>query len=413
MQRLLTILFWSVIAAAFVGPGTVTTCARAGVEHRFALLWALAFSTLTCFVLQEASARVAVVSRQDLGRALRARFGPGPLGMLVVLLVLGAIVLGCAAYQAGNLLGAVSGVTVGLARSGGGGAWASVLTVALAGAAALLLWLARTVTVARLMGLVVAVMGIAFVVTAVVLRPSPGALLRGLTAPTLPAGAGLLVLGLVGTTVVPYNLFLGSGLARGQRLSEVRFGLAVAVVLGGVISMAVLVVGSAVPAPFEFEALARALSGRLGAWARVSFAAGLFCAGFSSAITAPLAAAVTARGLFARDRDPRWGERSWRWRAVWLGVLLPGVGFAVAAFLRGGGGSAVPVQVIVLAQAFNGLLLPLVAVFLMVVVNDRGLMGERGVNSARANVLMGVVVAVTVGLGASAAWRAVARLLAS
>ena len=69
MQRLLNILLWSVIAAAFIGPGTVTTAASSGARFGFALLWALLFSTVACLVLQEASARVAVVSGRTLALA--------------------------------------------------------------------------------------------------------------------------------------------------------------------------------------------------------------------------------------------------------------------------------------------------------------------------------------------------------
>ena len=79
----------------------------------------------------------------------------------------------------------------------------------------------------------VAVMGGAFLLTGLLLKPPPGEVLAGLAVPSVPAGSSLLVLGLVGTTVVPYNLFLGSGIARGPRLGEARFGLAVAIVLGG------------------------------------------------------------------------------------------------------------------------------------------------------------------------------------
>jgi manganese transport protein len=52
MKRLASILFWSVIAAAFVGPGTVTTCAAAGSRFGLTLLWALSFSVVACFLLQ-------------------------------------------------------------------------------------------------------------------------------------------------------------------------------------------------------------------------------------------------------------------------------------------------------------------------------------------------------------------------
>ncbi len=104
---------------------------------------------------------------------------------------------------------------------------------------------------AQLLSATVAVMGVAFLATVILLRPPLDTVLQGSFLPTLPAGAGLLVLGLVGTTVVPYNLFLGSGIAAGQTLRELRFGLSVAVVLGGIISMGVLVVGAAVEGPFS------------------------------------------------------------------------------------------------------------------------------------------------------------------
>ena len=51
MRRLLAVLFWSVLAAAFIGPGTVTTAASSGSRFGTSLLWALVFSTLACWAL--------------------------------------------------------------------------------------------------------------------------------------------------------------------------------------------------------------------------------------------------------------------------------------------------------------------------------------------------------------------------
>ena len=394
VRRLVAVLVWSVIAAAFIGPGTVTTCAAAGVEHRYALLWALAFSTVATLVLQEASARLAVVSGRDLAAALRERAGAGGPGVgaaLVLLLVLGAVVVGCAAYEAGNILGAVAGAALAVALP------APLLTIAIVALAAALLAAGSPRRVALLLSALVAVMGVAFLVTAVLLSPPAVELLTGLVVPSLPAGSGLLVLGLVGTTVVPYNLFLGSGLARGQALAEIRFGLAVAVLLGGVISMGIVVVGAAVPGPFGFPALAAVLARRLGAWAGGLFAWGLFAAGLSSAVTAPLAAALTARGLFARsdaaggEVEGRWRDRGWRFRAVWIGVLATGLGFGLSGIR--------PVPVILLAQALNGVLLPVAALFLLLAVNDRRLVGVRGLNGPLSNTAMAAVVFVTLVLG--------------
>lgn len=393
MRRLLNILFWSIVAAAFIGPGTVTTASSSGARFGFTLLWALLFSTVACLVLQEASARLTVVSGRPLARAIRERFHGGVTGGLVLLTVLGAIVVGCAAYEAGNILGGVAGAVL------GSGAPAAVLTVGVGVIAALLLFFGSTGFVARALGVLVALMGAAFLVTAVMIRPDVPALLRGAFVPRMPAGAGLLVLGLVGTTVVPYNLFLGSGIAEGQRLGDVRTGLAVSVVLGGVISMGILVVGTAVSGAFDFAALSDVLSQRLGRWASLFFAAGLFAAGLSSAITAPLAAAITARGLFDGGGG-RWDERSSAYRAVWGGVLATGVAFGLAGVK--------PIPVIILAQALNGIVLPFVAVFLLFVVNDRALMGEH-VNGATANAIAGAVVAVTVVLGVSKVLGALSR----
>ncbi len=218
IRRLLAIMLWSVLAAAFIGPGTVTTAASAGASFGYALLWALLFSTIACAVLQEAAARLTIAGGLDLGQALRERYPGGAARLLVLGLVLGAIVLGCAAYEAGNILGGVAGAQLvsGLSQQ----AW----TLILGAVAAVLLWFNSPGRVARSLALLVAAMGVAFLWTAWLLRPEIGELLGGALRPSLPAGSSVLALGLVGTTVVPYNLFLGSGLASGGRLAETRFG---------------------------------------------------------------------------------------------------------------------------------------------------------------------------------------------
>lgn len=396
MKRILQILFWAVIPAAFIGPGTVTTCASAGAGFGYALLWALTFSTIATVVLQEASARVTVVSGRNLAEAIRDRFRGGATGLLVLLLVLGAVVLGNAAYEAGNVLGASAGAALGANVDG------RLATLLIGAVAAAVLWIGTPRVVTTVLAATVAFMGIAFLATAFLLSPPAGQVVRGSVVPAVPAGSGLLILGLVGTTVVPYNLFLGSGIARGQNLRDIRFGLSVAVVLGGLISMGILIAGADVEGAFSYEAVSATLSARLGAWAGPLFAWGLFAAGFSSAITAPLAAAVTARGLFGQNTD-RWEPRGWRYRAVWMGVLAVGVGFGLAGVR--------PIPAIILAQALNGVLLPFAAVFLLVIVNDRGLMGDAGINGPATNAVTAAVVAVTLVLGVSGVLRAAATTL--
>jgi Mn2+/Fe2+ NRAMP family transporter len=167
--------------------------------------------------------------------------------------------------------------------------------------------------------------------------------------------------------------------------------------------MAVVVVGTAVVGDFGFAALGEVLSSKLGGWAYRLFAIGLLGAGLLSAITAPLAAAITARDLFSeKPEDERWSPRSWRYRSVGGSILAIGVFFGVSGIR--------PIPAIILAQALNGVLLPLVSIFLLIVINDRTLMKEQS-NGSIGNLLMGGVVWISLLLGVFAVWRAVARTL--
>jgi len=396
MKRLLAIGLGAVIAGAFVGPGTVTTAAAAGAAHGAALLWALAFSVLATLVLQLTVARLTALSGRELGEVLRQRYPAGVRGAAVVVLVVGAVIVGCAAYEAGNIVGGAAGASRLLPLA------PPLLAAVIGAAAGVLLWIGTPRVVAHAFTALVGVMGVAFLATAVRIGPELPELLSGLVMPRLPPGAGTLALGLVGTTVVPYNLFLGSSLARGRELNELRFGLVVAVLAGGVISAGVLLTGTAVTGVFSFDALAEVLAARLGAWAAVLFGVGLFAAGFTSAVSAPLAAAVTARSLFGSAGDPRWERTGRHYRAVWLAVLATGVVFGMAGVR--------PIPVILLAQVLNGLLLPVAAVALLLVANDRRLLGADGVCRPSESVLISLVTLVTVLLGASAVLRGAAAV---
>jgi manganese transport protein len=59
------------IAAAFIGPGTVTLCSIAGLNFGFSLLWTLALSVLATIVLQEMSARLGIISKKGLSEVIR------------------------------------------------------------------------------------------------------------------------------------------------------------------------------------------------------------------------------------------------------------------------------------------------------------------------------------------------------
>jgi Mn2+/Fe2+ NRAMP family transporter len=380
-KKIAGILFWSIIAAAFIGPGTVTTAARSGADFGLVLLWALLFGTLACLLLQEAAARITLGSGLSLGNAIHKSLGSGAKAQWAKGLVVLSVVFGCAAYQAGNILGAVSGLEVVWQVP----AWQGTLVVSLG--ASLGLWWGRLKTLQNLLSVLVAVMGLVFFALALQLPWDFKEALSGLLIPSLPPGSELLALGLIGTTIVPYNLFLASGISSGQGIPEMRFGLSVAVILGGVISMAILVVGSQLGGGFSFDALASLLDDLTGGNGSLLLGIGLFCAGFTSSVTAPFAAAITWQTVMGKSSN--YSDRSFR--LIWMAVMLVGFLFGISGYR--------PVPIILLAQTLNGILLPIAALFLLRVMNQKGLLPPHLRNNGLQNVLMVVVVSVAVMLG--------------
>ncbi len=378
-KGLSSVLFWSVISAAFIGPGTVTTASSAGAAHQLHLLWALTFSTLATILLQEASARITLASGKSLGEIIALQY-IGRRGQQLKIGLFLAVAFGCAAYEAGNILGAVSGLLFLIT-----GIPKSILTLGLGAFYGALLWTNNFQFIARAMGIVVFLMGIAFIWVAVQIDFTAAEFLKGAFVPTFPSGASLLIIGLIGTTIVPYNLFLASGIGQGQDIKEMRIGIAIAVLLGGIISMAILMAGTLVESTYSYEALTQAMTAKLGAWAVGLFGFGLFAAGMSSAITAPLAAAITGRSLLG------WSQNSRYYKIVWIAVLAIGLFFGLTEIR--------PIPAIILAQAINGVLLPIVAIFLLLAVNDTQLLPKDFRNKLRTNILMLLIVGVATVLG--------------
>jgi len=394
-QGFTSMLFWSVLSAAFIGPGTVTTASQAGAQFRLQLVWALTFSTLGTILLQETAARLTIASGKNLGQIIALQYGDGKRGLQLKWLVFIAVVFGCAAYQAGNLIGAVSGIIFFTSVS------RTLVTLILGLLCGALLWVGNFTFLSRALSIMVAVMGIAFIYVACQLPVSGGEWMKNLVWPAFPEGSNLLIIGLIGTTIVPYNLFLGSGIGQDQNIHEMRVGIALAVFIGGVISIAILAAGVSVQGAYSYEALATSLTAVLGRWAIVLFGLGLFAAGMSSAITAPWAAAITGQSLFGAS-DPAWQTNAVKYRGVWILVLGIGMVFGLM--------NLPPIPAIILAQALNGVLLPVITIFLLFAANNVALLGEKYANGFLTNFFTILIVGVTIFLGLNNIWSAINRI---
>lgn len=342
------------IAAAFIGPGTVTTCIRAGVEFNYALLWALLLSILATVILQEISGRLGLVTGQGLPSLLKNSVSRTWLKYALLGLILSAVIIGNTAYEAGNIAGGVLGLEALFGpRYKGLFAW-------LIGAFAFgLLWAGSYKLLEKVFAGLVALMSVSFLLTAVLVKPELSGIAKGMFIPRLDSDSLFTVMALIGTTVVPYNLFLYPALVRqrwsgASHMGEMRRDIAGSVLIGGLVSMAIMVTaaGSGLLQIEGILDMAAALEPIYGVAARYATGIGLLAAGITSAITAPLAAAYVAQQCF----DWKEGNRFWKFRMVWLGVLLFGV-VSLSMDFR-------PLEVIFFAQVANALLLPLIALML-------------------------------------------------
>lgn len=386
-----------IIAAAFIGPGTVTTASLAGANFGFHLVWALLFSIFATIVLQDMAARLGVATGKGLASAMKDMVSTPWLKMLFIALIVSAIGIGNAAYESGNLTGAAIGLDA--FWEIGTGTWALILGVL----AIALLWTGSYSWIENVLVYLVFIMAGVFFITLIVAKPDISLMFSQLLQPRLAADSITTILALIGTTIVPYNLFLHASLVAKSSLSTdninsdksdaikaCRKQSATAISMGGLITLVVM--ATAMMAFFNQAAtmdagnMGEQLKPVLGDKAQWFFALGLFAAGLTSAITAPLAAAYAVCGALGLSDD----MKSKGFRAVWLTIIVCGVAVAALGFK--------PLPAILFAQATNGLLLPIIAIFLLVVMNKSKALGEFK-NTLWSNLAGVIVVSVVVGLG--------------
>ena len=381
------------VAAAFIGPGTLTTATAAGASSGLALAWSLLFALIATVVLQELAMRSSLVTQQDLA-ALARQFG-GPLWgrWLIAPLIVLAIGVGNAAYQSGNLSGAAIGLTTFFPDR------FSLIVLFLSAIAGALILSNRYRWLERSLVALVVLMALLFIGLAVALLPNLLALSTERLAPRFSEDDGLLVLALIGTTIVPYNLFLHATAARRRwgntalnaALREARWETFIAITIGAVITLAIMSVAAVLlETPSDrsaFDALIHQVEQRLPGVGAALLATGLFAAGCSSALAAPIAAGWAVCGALGLSTD----ETGTAFKSVALVVLAIGAGLALLANR--------PQALIVTAQAANAMLLPIVAIILLLIANSK-LIPDPWKNSKMINLLAAAIIALVIALAA-------------
>ena len=359
------------IITGFAGndAGGVTTYTAAGARFGFSLLWLLLVASLSLGVVQEMCARMGAVTGKGLSDLIRERFG-------VRWTIVAMLALFIA--NASNVIAEYAGIAASLGLVG----VPPFVSVPVAGLVvwALIVFASYHVVERALFALILAFL--AYPVSIAILRPDWGQVGRGFF-PGVPAEPGALVmaLALVGTTVTPYLLFYLQASVVDKGIDRESFGWArldalMGATLSGVFAFFILVVSGSVLHPAGIgantaEEAARALQPLAGGAAGLLFGVGLLGASLLGLTVMPLSTSYAICEAFGWESGI---SHDFRDAPVFMGLVtfLLVVGGALVLFFP----HDLLLPLIVVSQAVNGLLLPIVLVFIMRLASDRSVMGD-------------------------------------
>jgi len=379
-----------IIVGSFLGPGTVTTATRTGASFGYALVWTVIFSVIATIALQEMSARLGIITQKSLAEHITDIFEENPImKRIAILFVGGAITLGGIAYMSGDLLGTSLGI------SNLTGIPTNYIAPAIGVIILILINVGTIKWLEKILGVLVATMVTVFVITMVVVKPDMGELFTGFV-PSVPEGSLMNVVALIGTTIVPYNLFIHCTNAKNhwkkpEDLVLSRWDTYFSIIVGGIITAAVMITAATVMRGMPVNSaadMAVQLEPTLGAYANIFMSVGLFAAGFSSATITPLGVSYVLGGLLGWKLD----KSDKRFLYTNIGILLLGIFGSATGFN--------PLTIIILAQALNGIFLPVIVVFLVYITYSKKVLGEYA-NSTWIN-LVGIGISIiTIVIGTS------------
>lgn len=377
------------IAAAFIGPGTVTLCTIAGVSYGYSLIWAIILSIFATIFLQELSLRIGLATKMNVAEVIRKSVKSVFLNRFLLILIVSSILIGNAAYEAGNITGASLGIS-GIIN------YEAINNIPLfiGIIAFVILYQGNYKIIERSLIILVLLMSLSFFLTAIITRPDVSALLAGIFTPKVNEKSILIVLGLIGTTVVPYNIFLHSSLVIEKwdsikKLKTARIESFISIFLGGIVSLSIIVTAASVNTQDvdSIIDLAKGLEPLYGKFAIYFLGIGLFASGITSSITAPLAASYVAKSCFGWKGS----MKSTRFRLVWILVLLFGVIVSMIDIN--------PIEIIKFAQFSNSLLLPIIAIILLWIVNNNRITGSQYSYNYQ-NIFGAIIIIISIVLGA-------------
>ncbi len=371
------------MVASYFGSGSIFIASQAGVEFGYVLVWAVIGAVLLGFMAQDMSARLGIYGDNLMGFIRRKLGKKGALGVALFLSI------GCVAWTLG--LTAAVGKSIEI-LSDGALAWQPVAVAT--GITAILVGILKYDHLEKVVTVMMFILLAIYLVVAGVSAPDLGELAAGFV-PSLggfsTAEVMVMAAAILGTTALWPNFFLESILVKRkgwdstEHLSPMRRDLALGYTVGGLITVAIIIVSAAILRPAGITELSyfyepgMALEQVLGTWAMIVFLIGVAAAAFNSII--PIMWTVPFMILEAIDHEQK-EEGDPLFRIIYAGGILLGMFSPLVSYVTG----MSVVEMVTMFPAFNGVFgLPVTAAFLFWAVNDRDTMTDEGVNDWRLN----------------------------
>ncbi|MBV9182598.1 MAG: Nramp family divalent metal transporter [Acidobacteria bacterium] len=399
--RFRLLAFFAIFGPGFItanvdnDPGGILVYSQAGAKFGYALLWTLIPTTIALIVVQEMAARMGAVTGKGLSDLIREEFGLRATFFTM-------LVLGVADF--GNIMSEFAGIATGMSLF----SVTKYISVPIGAALVWLMVVRNSYKPVERILIGFSMLYFAYVVSAFLAHPNWKAAIHDTVVPTVSKSSDYLVMviGLIGTTITPWMQFylqasiVEKGIGKKQYPLS-RWDVIVGCIITDVVAFFIVLACAAtlyhsgIHDISDAAAAADALKPLAGEWAALLFAVGLVNAALLSAAILPLATAYNVcEGLGLESGVNR--KFSEAPAFYWLYTLLIAFGAGVILLPR------IPlVKVIYYSQVVNGLLLPFLLIFMLILINKRELMGEYR-NSTLINVLAWGTSAILIVL--SAAW---------
>lgn len=379
-------------ASAGNDAGGISTYSEAGARYGYSMLWMMLAMTPAFIIVQEMAGRMGAVTGKGFAALIRERFG--------VRLTFGAMLM---------LLGSTAATTI--AEFAGVAAAMELFGVSRyisVPIAALIVWLlvvrGSYQRVEKVL-LALSSVFIAYIIAVFLARPDWGDVARAFVVPSIVPDRSFIALsiGLTGTTIAPWMQFLlqSNIVDKGTTVREwrlARWDVMLGAVAANLIACAIIITTGTIlhPAGIQIagaEDAARALAPLAGPYAEMLFSVGLLSASLLAATVLPLTSAYAICEAFGWESGL---DREWSEAPIFNGLYTFVIVSSAAIILVPG---LDLIAIMLVSQVVNGVLLPFLLIFMMLIINDRTIMG-RHVNTRLNNALAWATIVVAIALTA-------------